>query len=280
MIWLLAFSTSLIATPVLARIALGIGWIDHRDGQEGRKLREAPVPLVGGAALLLALIVATAWGGPAWPWPALLAAFLLGTVDDLLPAGLDPLRKMGGQVVVAALLAFLSPAVGRDSGEVFLLALLAMNAVNTWDNADGAAGGLALVALPLSPLGGAAAGFLPWNTTRGSGVPSAYLGDAGSHLLGVAIASQPGAEWVLVLPLLDLARLAVVRLRAGSRPWRGDRRHLAHGLEAAGMAPLPIAGLLALLAGLPVWLGWPGAVMSAIGFAACLLMYSRSGRES
>jgi UDP-GlcNAc:undecaprenyl-phosphate GlcNAc-1-phosphate transferase len=272
MTWFVAFLVALAATPALAHFARARGWVDRRDGLEERKPREAPVPLVGGAALLLALLAATLVGGPAWPWPALLAAFTLGTIDDRVSGGLSPVRKLGGQVVVAALLAFLSPAVGRDSTWVFVLAMVAMNAVNTWDNADGAAGGLALVALPLGPVGGAAAGFLPWNLGRRGGVPVAYLGDAGSHLAAVALVARPGAEWVLLLPLMDLGRLSVVRLRAGSRPWIGDRRHLAHRLEAAGLASWTIAALLAVLAGVPVWLGCPGALLTMAGFVACVLL--------
>ena len=155
---------------------------------------------------------------------------------------------------------------------MFLLALVAMNAVNTWDNADGAAGGLTLVALPAGPLGAAAAGFLPWNLWRRGGAPIAYLGDAGSHLVGVAIAARPEAIGVLLLPLLDLARLSVVRVAAGSRPWIGDRRHLAHRFEAAGVPGVGVAALLAGLAGAPVWLGWPGAALTAVGFVVCVAL--------
>lgn len=272
MSWLIALLVAGVATPVLAAVAPGLGWIDRREGQEARKPREVPVPLVGGAALLLALVAATLAGGPAWPWPALLGAFALGWVDDRATGGLSPARKLLGQAGVAALLALLSPQVGSGPVPVFLLALVAMNAINTWDNADGAVGGLTLVALPTGPLGAAAAGFLPWNLGRRGGGPTAYLGDAGSHLVGVAIAARPEAAGVLLLPLLDLARLSVVRLAAGSRPWIGDRRHLAHRLEAAGVPAVGVAALLAGLAGAPVWLGWPGAALTGVGLVVCIVL--------
>jgi UDP-GlcNAc:undecaprenyl-phosphate/decaprenyl-phosphate GlcNAc-1-phosphate transferase len=276
----LAALVAFLMAPLLARVARRTGWIDHREGQEHRKPRTAPVPPIGGAAILLAGLVGGLLGDGPSPWPALLAALALGSLDDRLRGGLTPAAKLFGQALVSALLAWWAPAVGRDPVWVFALAMVAMNAVNTWDNADGAAGGLALVALACSPLGGAVAGFLPWNLARrpAEDVPYAYLGDAGSHLIGVAIAATPGAGWVLVLPLLDLARLVWVRTRSGSRPWRGDRRHLAHRLQGTGLGPVRIAGLLTLLAAAPLaghrFLGapgtWIGAGLTLVGFLMAL----------
>ena len=255
MAWWIALATAFVATPVLATVALHANWVDRREGLEDRKPRTDPVPTVGGFALLIAIAVACVWAGPLWTWPALLAAFSLGLLDDSLPGGLTPLQKLTGQLVVASLLAAAAPLGDHSSWVAGLTAMVAMNAVNTFDNADGAAGGLGLVGLAPTAAGAACLGFLPWNLARrpGRSAPFAYLGDSGSHLLGVLIASTPGALWVLLLPLLDLARLAPLRLRAGSKPWVGDRRHLAHRLEAAGWGPIPIAIGLALLAAPPVW---------------------------
>ncbi len=280
MSWFVAFLVCLVATPLLAGLAATVGWIDRREGSEERKPRTEPVATTGGAAILAGLLASTLVGGPALPWPALLAAFVLGTLDDRLHRGLSPAVKLVGQAVAAGLLVLSTPVVGWSPAATVGLAVVAMNAVNTWDNADGAAGGLALVGLGSHPLAGAALGFLPWNLARrpGRAVPFAYLGDAGSHLVGILCAFVPGAAWVLVLPLLDLGRLSVVRLARGSRPWIGDRRHLAHRLEARGLRPGTVATILALLAAAPVW-GWflgggagalLGSALTSVGFGLAL----------
>ncbi len=265
---------SACVTPLAIRLALAAGWIDRWEGNPERKPRRAAIPLVGGFSLAAGL----AAGGEEWPWGALLLALLLGSIDDRLPRGLPVGWKLAGQALVALLLALLHPSGSLPGAfgpaETFLLALVAMNAVNTWDNADGAAAGLAWAAGQWggsAGLAGAALGFLPWNLAPSKGVPRAYLGDGGSHLIGVAIAARPQMAWVLLLPLLDLLRLSILRFLAGDPPWRGDRRHLAHRLQAAGMPPWALALLLALLAGAPLVWGLSGVLLSVVAFALLVL---------
>ena len=122
-------------------------------------------------------------------------------------------------------------------------------------------GGLSLLALlPSAPLAAAGlAGFLPCNVRARDGralvpgIPGAILGDAGSHLLGMALWLDVATWPALALPLADLARVSVERLRAGQAPWVGDRRHLAHRLERAGLAPAGVATVLALAAAPSAW---------------------------
>ncbi len=267
------------ATWALARLAPRLGWSDAGDG--GRKTQRAPLWPVGGAAVALAWLAAAALGASwpsataglaTWPLAALGAAFAVGLADDLAPRGLGPAAKLAGQtlagvVLVAPELAQVGDVgVLRTFGALALAAgaVAAMNALNTWDNADGAAGGLGLLALaPGAPLAAAGlAGFLPCNLRRRDGrallpgAPNAILGDAGSHLLGMALCLAPATWPVLALPLADLARVSVARLCAGQAPWVGDRRHLAHRLERCGFAPAVVAAVLALIA-LPA--AWPAA---------------------
>lgn len=246
---------ALITVPLLATLAIRGGWVDDRSGElAARKPRRAPVPPIGGVALLFALGAAE-WIAPTdLPWIPVLLALGLGLVDDLRRGGLGPGAKFCGQLVVAG--AFTAQVdVGLPAAATLLLVLVAMNAVNTWDNADGAAGGLGVVALLPAPAAGAAAGFLVGNLRRverevpGGGrerVPVAYLGDAGSHLLGVLVAAEPSAWPVLAVPLTDLARLVIVRARRGRPAWSGDRLHLAHRLQASGLGPLAVALALSL----------------------------------
>ncbi len=262
-----AFAVALVAARALARLAPRLGWLDRAAGAErARKLQERPVPPVGGAAVLAGLVAGAlvlaaagaelrlaARGARELAWLAPLAspagaaavalAFLAGLVDDALR--LAPARKLAAQLVAAAPLAI--HACGAPTGGVLAalgalaLALVALNAVNTFDNADGAATSVGALGLALgAPLAALALlGFLPSNVdgrrpaaAGRRAAPTAYLGDSGSHLVGMLVALCPPAWPALTLPLVDLARLSFVRTRAGSRPWIGDRRHLAHRLEA------------------------------------------------
>lgn len=274
-----ALAAALVATPLLAAAARRTGWVDRRSGsQAGRKPRRTPVPTVGGAALLAGLAAASLAGGPELCWPALLAAFAVGTVDDLLATGLGPAAKLAGQGVAALLLAQGAQGEALEPLVTALVAVVAMNAVNTYDNADGTAAGLAAVGLWGGPGAAAALGFLPWNLVARRGAeraPVAYLGDAGSHVLGVLFAASPAAWPFLALPLADLARLSFVRRARGRPPWSGDRLHLAHRLAAAGLGPVAVAAALTAAAA-PPWaaralLAEPAAV--AVGVAATLAAF-------
>lgn len=261
-------------TALFVWLAERVGWTD--DGREApeRKLQSRAVPLVGGAVLLCVLVGLTPVGldlvhGPAARASAspggfsaalaLTCAFALGLIDDLAPRGLTPALKLYGQLAIAAVCAHHVLAASADATKAqialaFAVALVSMNAFNTFDNADGAASALAALGLSfvLLPVSAALLGFLPFNLwlRRGSkgsrSTPLAYLGDSGSHLLGVLVALSPPAWPVLALPALDLARLAALRWSRGSRPWIGDRRHLAHRLQARGLRPTGV--VLALLA--------------------------------
>lgn len=245
---MVAFVLSALCGAALAGhlvvLAPRLGWLDPRPGSVPveRKAQLRPAAPVGGVALV-ALALAAPLGNAAAV--AVLLAFAVGLVDDLRAAGLSPLQKVGGQLVAA-----LPLAVDHGVGGV-LVALVAMNAVNTFDNSDGAAAGFGVAALagPLPTAAGALAGFLPWNLRRGGArAPKAYLGDAGSHALGMLVAVEPRAWPALALPLLDLARVVWLRARAGQAPWAGDRRHLPQALERARIAPVPRVALLALAA--------------------------------
>ena len=284
---------------LLARLAPRWGWVDAPTGPEAaRKLQARPVPQVGGPAILAGLLAGwLLWRagasapGALGPLPgalaallppapacaaALLLAFLVGLLDDVLPGGLAPRRKLLGQALAGAPLAlglaWGAPGPAAAAGLALAsvaAAVAAQNALNTFDNTDGGAGSLGVLALaaPQPVAAAALLGFLPFNLNarrRGRGPaqapPSCYLGDSGSHLLGMLILLTPPAWPALCLPLLDLGRLSVVRWRAGSRPWIGDRRHLAHRLEAAGLGRAGVLGGLLAVALPAVVLGGLGIV--------------------
>lgn len=243
---------------------------------------------------------------------ALAAAFGIGFLDDLLPRGLSPLAKLSGQIVAGILVSLgfgfarslpsltsLIERVGEldwldwlaipcGIAPMAFLTVLAQNLVNTWDNADGAATSIgalgltgALVSLWYSadtlqaPALAALLVFLPFNLLlRRRGAPVAYLGDSGSHLLGVLLVAAGPVAWLaLWLPLVDLLRLSWVRLEAGSYPWVGDRRHLGHRLQAR-LGPVAVAAALTLMA-LPAVVGGAirGPLSTLLGLLISTLFY-------
>ena len=302
-----------LAAPLCAALARRRGWLDRAEGPAaGRKLQARPVPPVGGLAVLLGLAVTTGvlwlsgghWDPEIAPWvdpragaAALVLAFLAGAVDDVARHGVRPRTKVLLQSLAALPLALslclhrLAEAPG-EPGLALLAALglvagavLAQNLFNTFDNADGATTSLGILALAWhAPVfAGPLLGFLPWNLNARAregarGTPTAYLGDAGSHLLGLLILLVPAAWPALALPLFDLARLCVRRLRVGSKPWIGDRRHLAHRLAHSGLRPLGVC-LFLLVVALPV-VARPdafGLLMTALLFAAAVALTREPG---
>ena len=267
----LALVAAFLACGLLARLAP----LDQPESAPERKLQRGPVPRIGGIVLALGLCVlwlAKEWS-PLTPL-ALGAAFAVGLADDLAPRGLHRPLKFALEALVCGLFAW----EGSGSGVLaFALAALALGAANTFDNADGALAGLGCAALvPVAPAAAAlVGGFLPWNLWLRTplGAPRAYLGDSGSHLLGLLLLGDARSALFLVLPLLDLARLAWVRWRAGSRPWIGDRRHLAHRLQARGLGPSAVALVLLGIASPAIVLpaAWAAAA-TAILFAGALAL--------
>lgn len=272
----LAAATSAVVTWIAARAALRAGLADDPAVRPDRKLQARPVPPVGGLAILAGLAVAQAV--PDRTWVGLGAAFLLGTVDDRRRGGLSPPALLLGQAIVAASLLAVGwricegpPALAAALS--FLAVLAAVNAVNTFDNADGAATSIGILGLAAGApqLAAPLVGFLPWNLAGNrDSKPVAYLGNAGSQVLGVLLILDPIGRFALALPLVDLARLSLVRLRAGSRPWIGDRRHLAHRLQRAGLSSLVVVLVLLVLAAPAIVgsrFGTPAAVAGVLGTA-------------
>jgi UDP-GlcNAc:undecaprenyl-phosphate GlcNAc-1-phosphate transferase len=173
--FLVATAVAAVATPLAARLARRLGAVDH---PRERGLAERPTPLLGGLAILAAVLVA-GWiwlppeillhhvhGGPRGPagvvhiWAVIAGACLItliGAIDDIRP--LPPLVKLVGQIA-AALIAVEAGAVvtsvnlplvhqltfpnaGGVLTVIWLVAL--MNVVNFSDGVDGLAAGLCAI---------------------------------------------------------------------------------------------------------------------------------------
>lgn len=257
---------------------------------------QRPVAYLGGIGIAVGAAIGLAVGGvavsPAFALGA--AAYtLLGALDDVRP--LEPLGKLVAQTSVASVVAAIS---GAGAGEAALAAawiVVVVNAVNLTDVCDGLVGSLALAALIAAAvatgdaaapvLGAATLGFLWFNRPPAT----IFLGDAGSHLLGFAIAYAwlPAASWpraaAAVLGagvfLLELGFLVIVRWHRGLPFWRGSPDHLALRLQAAGLSKQrTIAAALALalpLDGLAVWLARDASTFAAalaLALIACAIV--------
>ena len=231
---------TLVTTPLTARLAVRVGAIDlPRD----RDLHDAPVPRLGGLAILAGVLIAALIfmpfdGQTRGILGGALLVGVVGAIDDLYD--LPPAAKLAGQIAAAAIPvaagvrveAFTLPFVGAvdlgatGGGVVTGLAMVAvMNVVNFTDGVDGLAAGVctisgitfAVIALSLDRVdagvlaavtAGAALGFL-WHNFHPASV---IMGDAGSNLLGLMLACiavqgvlKTAAVVALVFPLVVLA---------------------------------------------------------------------------
>jgi UDP-GlcNAc:undecaprenyl-phosphate GlcNAc-1-phosphate transferase len=222
-----------------------------------------------------------------------LAAILLGAVGMTLLGWLDDkyelraMWKFAGQLLLALGVAAAGVRVTLFiHSEIFSIAvtvlwlLTLVNALNFMDNMNGLCAGLGvmgatffgvraamdgqyLVALLALLTSGALLGFLPFNFPRAT----AFLGDAGSHLVGYLLAvmailphfytrtnPHPFAVFtpllVLVVPLADLLCVVGLRLRAGKPFYLGDTNHLSHRLVRGGLTPVRAVLVIWLLAAL------------------------------
>jgi UDP-GlcNAc:undecaprenyl-phosphate GlcNAc-1-phosphate transferase len=207
-----------------------------------------------------------------------LAAIFLGALGVLLLGWLDdkhelrPRAKFTGQFVIAALVAasgiritLFVPSLVFSYAITILWILTVINAFNFMDNMNGLCAGLGaiaachfailaaganqyLVGLIAFLAFGALLGFLPYNFPRAR----AFLGDAGSHLVGYLLAvlailphfhtaSHP-RRWavliplcVLAVPLADMAWVVTLRWRIGQPFYQADTNHLSHRLVRRGL---------------------------------------------
>jgi UDP-GlcNAc:undecaprenyl-phosphate GlcNAc-1-phosphate transferase len=217
-----------------------------------------------------------------------LAITALGVLDDRHE--LRPLPKFLGQLLVALAVAAAgvritlfvpNPVFNHAITALWLLTVI--NAFNFTDNMNGLCAGLGAIAsacfAALAALAGhylvasmaflicgALLGFLPWNFPRAR----AFLGDAGSHLIGYLLgvlailphfySPEKPTRWgtlavltpllVLAVPLGDLLWVVLLRWRRGRPFYMADTNHLSHRLVRGGLSPVKAVLCLWLLAAL------------------------------
>ena len=209
----------------------------------------------------------------------------LGCWDDKYE--LRPGAKFGGQLLIGLMVAaagvritlFVQSALFSYAVTVLWI-LTVTNALNFMDNMNGLCAGLGaigawyfasiagaagqyLVALIALVGAGALLGFLPHNFPHAT----AFLGDAGSHLVGYLLAilailphfysrKNPAVLAVfkplliLAVPLLDLVWVVILRWRLGRPFYLADNNHLSHRLVRRGWSRSTAVLFIWLLAAL------------------------------
>jgi UDP-GlcNAc:undecaprenyl-phosphate/decaprenyl-phosphate GlcNAc-1-phosphate transferase len=173
--FLVATAVAAVATPLAARLARRLGAMDQ---PRERGLSQRPTPLLGGLAILAAVLVA-GWiwlpptillphvrggargsGGTVHIWAVIAGACLItlvGAIDDV--KDLPPAVKLAGQVIAAVIaveggavvtsvtLPFIGPLTFPNAGGVLTVIWMVglMNVVNFSDGVDGLAAGLCTI---------------------------------------------------------------------------------------------------------------------------------------
>jgi UDP-GlcNAc:undecaprenyl-phosphate/decaprenyl-phosphate GlcNAc-1-phosphate transferase len=228
-----------------------------------------------------------------------LAAILLGALGMVGVGWLDdkhelrPAAKFGGQLLIATLVAAAGVRITLFVDNILfsyaitvLWILTVTNACNFMDNMNGLCAGLGLIggwcfAWSAAVNGqylvtsialltcGALLGFLPFNFPKAK----AFLGDAGSHLVGYVLAvlailphfySRGNSDTLAVLkPLLilavilgDLVWVVFLRWRIGRPFYVGDNNHLSHRLVRRGLSRTQAVLVIWLIAAAAGWLSF------------------------
>ncbi|MHB8488310.1 MAG: glycosyltransferase family 4 protein [Candidatus Dormibacteria bacterium] len=299
--FLIASAVCIAAVPGSMWLAKRTGAMAKPD--DDRHLHPRPTPRLGGIAMFAGFAVAIAIFGSGitdrWQILAVTGAITIAmAVDDILD--LNWLSKLGIEVGVGVLAVVLGitittiaipgshvPSVwelGLLTAPVTVVWLVGMQvSVNLLDGADGVAAGVIAIVAGVCLLAainriqsandvqsgvvilsgavmGCCLGFLVFN------LPPArvFMGDSGSHFLGVALGAITilGVAKIVVglsilvplialgLPIGDTAFAIVRRTLAGRNPAAPDAGHLHHRLRAVGMTPLETAVTFYLVTGI------------------------------
>lgn len=282
--FLLSMFVCVALVPVTMVLAPRLGAI--ADASRARDVHDNPTPRLGGLAMMAAFGVSVAvFGGSVdhrWAVVAVCAAISVAmVVDDALhlPPSTKLMLELSAGVAVA-LAGITIDQISTPGGHVWQFGLLAAPITIAWvagmqlsinliDGVDGVAAGVcAIVAAVLllaavnrvSPddpvqsgvivmagaLMGACIGFLVWNFHPAR----SFMGDSGSHFLGVALAimSVSGIAKVALalsmaipilamgLPIGDTAWAIIRRRRKGMKVTEGDAGHIHHRLLDLGLS--------------------------------------------
>jgi UDP-GlcNAc:undecaprenyl-phosphate/decaprenyl-phosphate GlcNAc-1-phosphate transferase len=293
-----AFVASLVATPLVTRFALRIGFVDHPGPL---KPHARATPYLGGVGLAIGLGLGVAVVDP-WLLVPLGLALALGTVDDLRP--LPPAIRLLGEVAIGLVVAaVVSTRFGHLGYLLVPVAAIALvNGFNLLDGLDALCGSVTLVgaagfSVLLSGsarslalvLAGATAAFLIFNRPPAK----VYLGDGGAYLMGTAMTALLAFAWapreprptavaalaLVALPVAEVGLAMFRRARTGRSLFAGDRDHPYDVLVRSGwsiggtVAAYAVAELVAVVLGLAAsrlasQLAWVVVAFTTLGLLA------------
>lgn len=268
---LLALVYSLIATPLVIKLAKIRGWVV---APRPDRWHTKPTALMGGIAIyfsFISIIVASSIYFD-FEWiivGAFTIMFVTGLLDDLYE--LKPIYKLIAQVVSTFILVYKGFIFGNDllgwAGVpiTFLWVIGITNAINLLDNMDGLSAGIStivaliigvisiiegdtLTALLSFVLAGSTIGFLRYNFNPAK----IFMGDSGSLFLGfvlsfLALSVQKNLNdasvyiimilplALMVIPIMDTSLVTIKRLISGRKIYMGGKDHTSHRLVAMGL---------------------------------------------
>lgn len=218
--FIISMAISLFMTPIARKIAVKVGAIDIP--KDERRVHKKPMPLMGGLAIYISIIVASLIYLPVDKTLVSIIVggtliFISGVIDDI--KGLSPRVKLIFQIVAAIILIFgdvkidaITNPFTKTSNLVelngFSIPITIFwvvgitNTLNLIDGLDGLAAGVAMIAslsflfvankfnyLPVtimsSIVGGSCLGFLPYNFNPAK----IFMGDTGALFLGFMLAA-------------------------------------------------------------------------------------------
>jgi len=277
--FIISFLVTLLLIKLLYPLALKYSLVDSPNV---RKLHTGHIPLIGGLAIFLSFLLQSFFlANPLVELIPMLLAFtlivLVGVIDDLKDLCFK-IRLLIQSIATFVMLFYadlslnsLGDLVGIGSIHLGVLIIPftvfavigSINAFNMMDGIDGLAASLALVALvgcyiSLGAEGGMYSdllliliaslfAFLLINLYAQQKI---FMGDAGSMLLGFAIAwfailfsqSEGGMQvfnpitalWLVAIPIMDTVCIMIRRVMKGQSPFLPDREHLHHIFLRAG----------------------------------------------
>jgi UDP-GlcNAc:undecaprenyl-phosphate/decaprenyl-phosphate GlcNAc-1-phosphate transferase len=281
---LAAFLLAVISLPLMKRLATHYGIISapYSDTLPARR-----VPLLGGIAIILSILVPLSLAGamPLWIGAPTLALLIVGVIDDAV--AMRPLKKFLLQLLIVIAVVLAAPRFALAPWRLLNLVLAGfflvstVNAFNLIDGLDGLAGGVGIAAALAAAgvaglhddmysvvqglvIAGALAGFLVYNLHPAS----IFMGDGGALplglLLGIVALHVGGLSgnsrlphyvvpiMIMLVPLLDTAIVTVSRIATGAPISRRGLDHSHHRLLALGLSDESAVALcwgVALLAG-------------------------------
>lgn len=274
--FLIAVAISYILTPLVIKLAYGVGALDKPNK---RKVHKKPIPRLGGLAIYLAFAVAVLYALPFAEIKGILISssliVVLGIIDDLkqLSAKVKLLGQIGAALVLVCF-GIRIEWISNPINGIFYLHKLSIpvtlfwvvgvtNTVNLIDGLDGLAAGVSTIAsvtlllaafrfgqastiFMTAAIAGACIGFLRYNFNPAK----IFMGDTGSMFLGfvlsaVAITGTLKSATTIALgvpilalglPIIDTACAIIRRYQNGTPIYKADKGHFHHRLLALGMS--------------------------------------------